>query len=83
MPKKNAPHENLPNPRETVSLNTATREQLTKLHEKYPWRTKSDLINAAIEHLFLSGYFQGLDGNLLPNSFSTRMIKKLIQPCGI
>ncbi len=58
MPKKSTRHENLPNPRETVSLNTGTREQLTKLHEKYPWRTKSDLINAAIEHYFRGSPFQ-------------------------
>jgi len=58
MPKKNAPHENLPNPREPVSLNTVTREPLTKLHEKYPGRTKSDLINAAIEHYLRDSPFQ-------------------------
>lgn len=54
------------NPRETVYLNNVTMDQLMLLSEKYPRRTKSDLINAAIEHLFLSGYDQGLDGNLLP-----------------
>lgn len=54
------------NPRETVYLSQVTRDQLSLLLDKYPRRSKSDLINAAIEHLFLSGYEQGLDGNLLP-----------------
>lgn len=55
-----------PNLRETVYLNVVTRDQLSMLAEKYPRRSKSDIINAAIEHLFLSGYESGLDGNLLP-----------------
>lgn len=63
--KKTTP-ERKKNPRETVYLNSVTQEQLSMLLDKYPRRTKSDLINAAIEHLFLSGYEQGLDGNLLP-----------------
>ncbi|MCA9498121.1 MAG: hypothetical protein KC588_02895 [Nitrospira sp.] len=54
------------NPRETVYLNSVTLDMLRMLHDQYPRRTKSDLINAAIEHLFHSGYETGLDGNLLP-----------------
>lgn len=61
--KKNSRQDN---PRETVYLTPVTREQLTLLLNKYPRRSKSDMMNAAIEHLYLSGYETGLDGNLLP-----------------
>ncbi len=66
MPKKNAPQKTKPNPRETVYMNDTTIDLLRELHEKYHRRTKSDIINAGIECLYILGYKQGLDGNLLP-----------------